>query len=104
MHENRETSVAPAESAGRAAKAQSHTAVVYAAEESDRGVVPLNQPNKGAPAPAEVGEGRPRPKGNTGQSNTPPAQNGQRVSQGLNGVRRAALRFDARTRGRSRMR
>jgi hypothetical protein len=50
----------------------------------------MNQPNKGVRAPAEVGEGRPRPEENTGQSRTPPAQNGQRVSQGLNGVRRAA--------------
>src|SRR5277367_3950230 len=90
MHENRETSIAPADSAGRTAKAQSHKAGTYAMEESDRGEVPMNQPNKGAQAPAEVGEGRPRPKENTAQSHTPPAQNGQRVSQGLNGVRRAA--------------
>jgi len=90
MHENRETSIVPADSAGRTAKAQSHKAGTHAVEESDRGEVPMNQPNKGAQAPAEVGEGRPRPKENTGQSHTPPAQNGQRVSQGLNGVRRAA--------------
>jgi RNA-directed DNA polymerase len=90
MHENRETSVVPADSAGRTAKAQSHKAGMHAREESDRGVVPMNQPNKGVQAPAEVGEGRPRPKENTGQSHTPPAQNGQRVSQGLIGVRRAA--------------
>jgi RNA-directed DNA polymerase len=90
MHENRETSVAPADSAGRPAKAQSHTAGMHAREESDRGEVPMNQPNKGEQAPAEVGEGRLRPKENTGQTHTPPAQNGQRVSQGLNGVRQAA--------------
>jgi hypothetical protein len=59
-------------------------------EESDCGEVPMNQSNKGVQAPAEVGEGRLRPKENAGQSHTPPAQNGQRVSQGLNGVRRAA--------------
>jgi len=41
-------------------------------------------------APAEVGEGRLRPKENMGQSHTPPAQNGERVSQGPNGVRQAA--------------
>jgi RNA-directed DNA polymerase len=63
---------------------------MHAREESDRGDVPMNQPNKGAQAAAEVGEGRPRPKENTGQSHRPPAQNGQRVSQGLSGVRRAA--------------
>lgn len=90
MHENRETSAAPADSAGRTAKAQSHKAGMHAAEESDRGAVPRNQPNKRASAPAEVGEGRPRPKENIGQSRTPPAQNGQRVFQGLDGVRRAA--------------
>jgi hypothetical protein len=50
----------------------------------------MNQPNKGVHALAEVGEGRPRPKENTGQTHTLPAQNGQRVSQGLNGVRQAA--------------
>src|SRR5450755_69194 len=90
MHENRETSIVPADSAGRTAKAQSHKAGTHAMEESDCGEVPMNQPNKGAQAPAEVGEGRLRPEENTGQSHTPPAQNGQRVSQGLNGVRRAA--------------
>jgi len=90
MHENREVSIVPADSAGRTAKAQSHEAGVHAMEESDCGEVPMSQPNKGAQAPAEVGEGRLRPEENTGQSHTPPAQNGQRVSQGLNGVRRAA--------------
>ena len=90
MHENREASIVPADSAGRTAKAQSHKAGMHAREGSDRGAVPMNQPNKGAQASAEGGEGRPRPKENTGQSYTSPAQNGQRVSQGLNGVRRAA--------------
>jgi hypothetical protein len=90
MHENRETSIVPADSAGRTAKAQSRKAGMHAMEESDRGEVPMNQPNKGTEAPAEVGEGRPRPRENAEQSHTPPAQNGQRVSQGLNGVRRAA--------------
>ena len=90
MHENREASIVPADSAGRTAKAQSHKADMHAVEESDRGKVPMNQPNKGAQVSAEVGEGRLRPKENAGQSHTLPAQNGQRVSQGLNGVRRAA--------------
>ena len=90
MHENRETSIVFADSAGRTAKAQSHKADVYAMEEPDRGEVPMNQPNKGVQAPAEVGEGRLRPKENAGQPHTQPAQNGQRMSQGLNGVRRAA--------------
>src|SRR5665647_3669812 len=79
MHENRETSIVPADSAGRTAKAQSHKADVYAMEESDRGEVPMNQPNKRVETPAEVGEGRLRPKENAGQPHTQPAQNGQRV-------------------------
>ena len=58
MHENRETSVSPAGTAGRSAKAQSHNADVYETEESDCGKVPMSQPNKRAQAPAEVGEGR----------------------------------------------
>ena len=82
MHENRETSIVPANSAGRTAKAQSHKAGTHAMEESDCGEVPMNQSNKGVQAPAEVGEGRLRPEENTGQSHTPPALNGQRVSQG----------------------
>ena len=43
MHENRETSIVPADSAGRTAKAQSHKADVYAMEESDRGEVCAEQ-------------------------------------------------------------
>ena len=39
-------------------KAQSQKAGRPAMEESDRGEVPMNQPNKGAQALAEVGEGR----------------------------------------------
>ncbi|MFN7922034.1 MAG: group II intron reverse transcriptase/maturase [Bryobacteraceae bacterium] len=63
---------------------------MHAAEESDRDEVPMNQPNKEAQASAEVGEGRSRSKENIGQPHTLPAQNGERVSQGLIGVRRAA--------------
>lgn len=90
MHENRETSVLPADSAGRPEKANSRNAGVHKAEESDCGVVPMNQPNKGAQATEEAGEGRPRTKENIARSNTPPAQNGRGVSQGLSGVRRVA--------------
>ncbi len=63
---------------------------MHAAEESDRDVLPMNQPNKEGQTSAEVGEGRSRSKENIGQSHTPPAQNGKRVSQGLIGVRRVA--------------
>ena len=48
MHENRETSGASRsnQDRDRLAKAQSHNANVYAPEESDYAVVPMNQPNK----------------------------------------------------------
>src|SRR3989442_14900605 len=91
MHENRETSVLPADSAGRCEKAKSRNAGAHEAEESDRGIVPMNQPNKEAkPSSAEAGEGRLRTKENIARPNTRPAQNGGGVSQGLSGGRRVA--------------
>ena len=91
MHENRETSHPPADSAGRPEKADSRTAGAHGGEESDRGIVPVNQPNKEAKrSSAEAGEGRLRTKENIGQPHTSPAQNGKDVSKGLIGVRRAA--------------
>jgi RNA-directed DNA polymerase len=90
MHENRETSSVPAEKAGRSAKAQSQTADVCALEESDRRVIPMKQPNKEGQPSAEAVEGRWRPKENDVQPNTQPTQSGQRVSQGLSGVRQVA--------------
>jgi RNA-directed DNA polymerase len=90
MHENRETSGAPAEEAGRFGKAQSRNPDMHAREESDRGVIPVKPPNKGARVPAEVVEGRPRPKENYVEPNTSPTLSGERVSQGLHGVRRTA--------------
>jgi hypothetical protein len=60
-------------------------------QESDRGVVPVKLPNKEEPSSTEVVEGRQRPKENDAQSNTSsPTQSGERVSQGLSGVRRTA--------------
>ncbi|MBL8242231.1 MAG: group II intron reverse transcriptase/maturase [Bryobacterales bacterium] len=62
-------------------------------EESDGVLLPMNPANKateqqaGAP---ERGEERTPTKENTGQSRTPPAQDGTRVSQGLAGVRQRA--------------
>jgi len=50
----------------------------------------VNQPNKEAEASAEVGEGRAQPKENTDQSHMPLTQSGTRMSQGLDGVRKAA--------------
>lgn len=89
MHENRETSVAPAQ-AGRSEKAKSRKSDMHAAEESDRGVVPVKQPNKGAIALAEVVEGSQRAKENQVQSHTSPTQSGAGVSPGLDRVRQAA--------------
>ena len=60
MHENRETSRVPRShwERGRSAKATSQTADRHGLEESDRAVLPVNQPNKEGQPPAEVGEGR----------------------------------------------
>src|SRR5258707_7706611 len=93
MHGNRETSgaSAPETAADRREKAQSHTARMHAAEESDRGEVPKSRPNNEAQAKSEGEEGRPRIKENASPTHTSPAQNGERVSQGLAGVRQAAL-------------
>ena len=90
MHENRETSVAPEKVSGRSGKANGRTPDMHAAEESDSGVVPMNQPNKGGRPPAEVGEGRLEIKENIAQPNTRPTQSGVSVSQGLSGVRQRA--------------
>lgn len=91
MHGNRETSgVSVPETAADRREKRLHTSRMYAREESDRGVVPQSRSNKGAQAPAEGEEGRPRVKENVGPTGTRPAQNGERVSQGLAGVRQAA--------------
>jgi RNA-directed DNA polymerase len=92
MHENRETSGVPRpeRERGRSAKAQSHKADAHALEESDRAILSMNQPNKEERSSAEAGEKRARAKENIIQPNTSPTQSGERVSQGLNGVREAA--------------
>ena len=63
---------------------------MYALQESDRCVVPVKQPNKEGQPSAEAAEGRRQPKENDAQSSTSPTQSGERVSQGLSGVRRVA--------------
>src|SRR3984957_17935031 len=92
MHENQEISGASRSKhdRDRSAKAQTHNADMPDPEKSDRAVIPMNQPNKGKSFPAEVGEGSARTKENIVWSNTSPTQSGERVSQGLSGVRRAA--------------
>jgi hypothetical protein len=59
-------------------------------EQSDCAVVPMNQPNKEGQPSAEVGEGRAQTEENIVPSNMCPTQSGNRMSQGLNGVRQAA--------------
>jgi RNA-directed DNA polymerase len=91
MHENREISSTPwCDNQGRPAKAINHNADAHVLEKSDCAVVPVNQPNKEAAASAEVGEGRAQPKENIDQSHMPLTQSGARMSQGLDGVRKAA--------------
>ena len=92
MHENRETSGAPRpeRERGRSAKAQSHTADTHALEESDRAIVSMNQTNKEERSSAESGERRVRAKENIVPSSTHLTQCGDRVFQGLSGVRVAA--------------
>ena len=51
---------------------------------------PVNQPNKGGQPTAEAGEGRAQAGENIVRSHMPPTQSGTRMSQGLDGVRRAA--------------
>jgi len=59
MHENREISSTPSSAdEGRSVKAINRNADVYVVEKSHCAIVPVNQPNKGVNALAEVGEGR----------------------------------------------
>src|ERR1700686_16926 len=92
MHENRETSGTSRsnQDRDRSEKANSHTADRHVSEESDRAIVPVNQPNKEEQSSAEMGEGRARAKENIAPSHTRPTQSGERVSQGLRGVRQVA--------------
>ena len=66
--ENRETSVVPTRDAprGPVGEGRRRTADMYAAEESDEGIVPTNAPNKdGGLASAEEREGRPSAERNS---------------------------------------
>src|SRR6202166_5148045 len=91
MDENREISSAPsAVCEGRSVKAQSCKTDTHVLEKSDCAEVPVNRPNKGGQLPAEVGEGRAQMKENIGRSHMPLTQSGKGMSQGLDGVRKAA--------------
>ena len=89
MHENRETSNAP-ERSGRFGKVKSHNPDAHALEESDCAEVPVKQPNKEANASAEDVEGRAQTKENDAEPGRSPTRSGERVSQGLGGVRQVA--------------
>jgi len=91
MHENREIScMSWSNDQDRSAKAINRTADMNVQEKSDCAVVPVNQPNNEGLLSAEVGEGRAQTKENIVQSHMSPTQSGERVSQGLRGVRQAA--------------
>jgi len=92
MHENRETSKAPAAKYCSRTVGEGHgrTTRMHAFEESDSGIIPMNHSNKDGKPYAESEEGRPLIKENTRQPNTYPTQSEKRVSQGLAGVRKAA--------------
>jgi RNA-directed DNA polymerase len=91
MDENREISNAPPVLVeGRSVKAFSRTTDMHALEKSDCAVLPVNRPNKGGQLPAEAGEGRAQMKENIDQLHTPPTQSGKGMSQGLDGVCKAA--------------
>ena len=91
MHENREISSAPwSDDQGRSAKATGRTADMYVPEKSDCAVIPMNQLNKEGRLSTEAGEGRAQTKENIVQSHMHPPQSGKCMSQGLDGVRKAA--------------
>jgi RNA-directed DNA polymerase len=91
MHENREISSMPwSEDQGRSAKAINHNADVYVPEKSHCAVVPVNQPNNDGQPSTEAGEERAQMKENIVQPRMHPTQSGGRMSQGLDGVRKAA--------------
>src|SRR5260370_33355374 len=79
----------------RSAKAINRAADMNVQEKSDCAVVTVNQPNNEGQQPsAEAREGRAQTEENIGQSHMRTTQSGERMSQGLYGVRRAA-RFAA---------
>src|SRR5260370_15976959 len=91
MHENREISCTPwSHDRGRSAKAINRTADMNVQKKSDCAVVPVNPPNKEGRPSAEAGEGRAQTKENIVESHLQPTQSGKRMSQGLDGVRKAA--------------
>jgi len=102
MHENREASQTPAAKSGSrtAGEGSGRKARMYVREESDRGVLAMSQSNKDEKLLAKIEERRPPIEENTHRPSTRPTQSGVGVSQGLEGVRKAAkenkeMRFTA---------
>jgi RNA-directed DNA polymerase len=91
MHENREISCTSwSKDQDRSAKATNQTAGMNVQEKSDSAVLPVNRSNNEGRPSAEAGEGRAPTKENIVHSNMRPTQSGERVSHGLDGVRKAA--------------
>ena len=95
MHENRETSAMTerGNKGSPASKGESRTAGMHVDEESDCVVVPVKRPNnerEQLAREAEAVEGSTQSKENISEIHTPPTQSGNRVSQGLAGVRQVA--------------
>jgi RNA-directed DNA polymerase len=92
MHENRETSdpIGRKQRTSPAGEGRSRTTRVNGSEESDCSIVPMNQTNKAGQPAAEVGEGRERTKENILEPHMSSTQGEKGMSQGLQGVRRAA--------------
>src|SRR5258708_957850 len=97
MHENRETSEAPAAKPdGRSAgEGSGHTAPMDVFEESHCGIVPMNHSNTDGTSSAESEEGRLRIKENTLPFDTYPTQSGTACPTGGRvcgqPIRRAAI-------------
>src|SRR5262245_42084555 len=71
-------------------KAKSRTMSMHADEESDEGIVPMKQSNKGGLPPAEVVEGRASPKENGDQTTAVRILSRGAASSRLDAVRQAA--------------
>ena len=92
MHENREISSTPSASCeGRSVKAiKPHDGHARAGEVGLRRSTCEPAEQGSGKLPAEAGEGRAQMKENIDQSHMLPTQSGKRMSQGLDGVRKAA--------------
>jgi hypothetical protein len=63
---------------------------MHVPEKSDCAVLPVNRPNKEGNFPRRLGREGHRRRENIVQSHMHPTQSGKRMSQGLDGVRKAA--------------